>query len=102
MSQRIFAPGDWVVYSRTKHNTHPSGRARDIHPAPHGDDYAYRVDKFWSVSQVLPGGHILLQTPRGRTHQVDAEDPNLRHANWLERIYYRSRFLRSEAASPAV
>jgi hypothetical protein len=88
-----FKQGDWVVFCRMKHKTHPSRRARDIHPAANGDDYSYHVEKFWLVQDVLTNGQLLLQTRRGKQHVVDANDPNLRHATWLDRIRYPSRFI---------
>ena len=87
-----FKRGDWVVFCRMKHKTHPGRRARDIHPAANGDDYTYYVEKFWLVLDVLSNGQLLLQTRRGKQHVVDANDPNLRHATWLDRIRYPSRF----------
>ena len=98
MSQRIFKPGDRVVYCRMKHKSHPSRRARDVHPAANGDDYSYYIEKFWVVQQVCDDGRLLLQTPRGKTHLVSPDDPNLRHASWLDKIRHRSRFLQSAAA----
>ncbi|MCA9101407.1 MAG: hypothetical protein KDA63_09670, partial [Planctomycetales bacterium] len=68
----------------------------------HGDDYSYYVEKFWVVLDVLADGRLLLQTPRGKQHLVEAADPNLRRANWLERIRYRDRFQRSETAGNTV
>ena len=97
MFRRAYRPGDRVVYCRMKHKTHPSRRARDVRPSVHGDDYSYYVEKFWVVSEVLPDGRLCLRTPRGRKHVVDADDPNLRHASWLDKIRYRYRFLRSAA-----
>ena len=87
-----FKRGDWVVFCQMKHKTHPGRRARDVHPAANGDDYSYYVEKFWVVLDVLTNGRLLLQTRRGKQHVVDADDPNLRHATWLDRIRHRSRF----------
>lgn len=98
MPQRPFKRGDRVVYCRMKHKTHPSRRARGIHPALHGDNYTYYIEKFWVVSDVLANGRLLLKTPRGKKHVIDANDPKLRYASWIERIRYRQRFLRSDAA----
>ena len=98
MFRRAFQQGDRIVFCRMKHKTHPSRRAREIRPAAHGDDYIYYVEKFWVVSDVLSDGRLLLQTPRGRKHIVDADDPNLRHATWLDKIRHRYRFLRSASA----
>ena len=97
MRQRTYQPGDRVVYRRMKHKTHPSRRARGIHPALNGDDYSYYVEKFWVVLDVLENDRVLLRTPRGRQHIVSVDDPKLRYANWIERIRYRANFLRSEA-----
>ena len=97
-----FKRGDWVVFCRMKHKTHPGRRARDVHPAPNGDDYTYYVEKYWVVVDVLDDGRLKLQTPRGKTHVVDPDDPNLRHASLLDRIRNRSRFLQIPAADHSV
>jgi len=91
MLWRSFQPGDRVVYRKPKHTTHPGRRAKEIQPTPKGDYYAYVVDKFWIVRKVLANGSLLLETRRGKTHVVDANDPNLRRSTMLDRIRYRSR-----------
>lgn len=87
-----FKKGDWVVFCRMKHTTHPGRRARDVHPSAHGDNYTYYVEKYWVVLDVLAGGQLLLQTRRGKQHVVDSTDPNLRPATWLDRLRHPSRF----------
>lgn len=102
MLRRTFRTGDRVVYCRMRHKTQPGRRARAVQPARHGDDYSYYVEKFWVVLEVRDDGQLLLQTPRGKRHWVDADDPKLRHASWIERIRYRDRFQRSEMAGHVV
>ncbi len=87
-----FSPGDQVVYRKLKHSVAPGPRARDVDPAPHGEEYSYRVDKFWIVVETQADNHVLLETRRGKQHGVDCTDPNLRHAHWWERLLYRGRF----------
>jgi hypothetical protein len=84
--------GDPVIFCVTKHSRRPGRRAKSIHPAPHGDDYTYQVDKFWVVAAILDDGKLLLRTRRGKTHDVKVNDPNLRHATWWERLWYGDRF----------
>ena len=102
MAHQAFRRGDRVVYCLTKHKTHPGRRACDVHPAAHGDDYSYYVQKCWVVCDILADGRVMLRTPRGKTRLVHASDPNLRHASWLERIRYRHRFLRCDVSSSVV
>jgi hypothetical protein len=90
--RRPFNRGDWVVFRRMKHTTRPGRRARDVYATQNGDTYDYFIDKFWVVIEVLADGRLMLQTRRGKTHAVDANDFNLRHANWWDRLRYRSRF----------
>jgi len=90
--QRQYQPGDWVIYRKTKYSTHPGPRAQHVSPAQHGEKYAYTVDKFWVVSDVLDDGRLVLKTRRGKEHVVDADDHDLHRANWWERLIYRSRF----------
>jgi hypothetical protein len=85
-------PGDQVIYRKQKHSTHPGRRAADVDPAPHGDDYAYQVDKFWTVIAVEPGGEVLVCTRRGKRLTIRADDPALRRAQWWERLLFRHRF----------
>lgn len=102
MSQRRFRQGDRVVFTRMKHDTQPVPRARRVRPTANGEDYVYTIEKFWVVADVLGDGQLVLQTPRGKKRRVDIDDPSLRHANWIERLRYRERFIRSEAGgSPA-
>ena len=80
--------------SFTKPNTAKSpvlapGKSR---PTPHGDDYAYVVDKYWLVKECREDGTVVLVTRRGKEHLVKADSPNLRHANWWERFVHKNRF----------
>lgn len=81
-----------VIYAMPKRSRQPGPRARSIHPAPMGDDYAYVVDKFWVVAEMIGDDQVLLKTRRGKTRIVQIEDPLLRKARWWERWRHRSRF----------
>ena len=83
--------GDPVIYTATKHGTHPGRRAREIRPEPQGEAYVYAVDKFWTVTDTR-GRQIVLTTRRGKVHLVDADDPHLRRPSWWQRLIYRNRF----------
>lgn len=85
-------PGDQIIYRMPKHSVHPGSRARDVRPAPHGEDYAYYVDKFWIVTAVRPNGDVVAQTRGAKRHFLRADDPALRRAAWWERFRYRNRF----------
>src|SRR5690349_13397043 len=73
-----FRPGDVVVYRKQKNSVHPGPHARDIQPAPHGDSYAYAVEKFWRVEAVRPDHTLVVRTRKGKQHTIAADDPNLR------------------------
>ena len=90
---RPFNPGDWIVYRKTKHSSHPGPRATNVTPAKSGDLYGYTVDKFWIVRRVNPDGQVVLETRTGKQHTVPADDPALRKASWWHRLRYRARFL---------
>jgi hypothetical protein len=92
MWQRPFKAGDLVVYRRRKNTTHPGRRAQDVEASPHGDLYQYFVEKSWVVERVEADGSLLLKTRRGKTHVVEPDDPNLRHATFWDRLRYRKRF----------
>lgn len=91
--RQAYAPGDWVVYRKSKRSSTPGPRAQHVVASSKGEKYSYVVDKFWVVESVLPGDQLLMRTRRGKCHQISAEDPNLRRANWFWRLVYRHRFL---------
>ncbi|MBI2193747.1 MAG: hypothetical protein HYU36_17365 [Planctomycetes bacterium] len=93
--------GDRVVYHKTKHSTHPTSRAQDMHPAEHGDEYSYIVDKYWTVVRVLDDRTIEVRTRKGKVHHLDVNDPLLRKAGPLESWWYRDQFPSVEAIVPA-
>lgn len=101
MLERSFKPGDKVVYRKRKHTTHPGRRAKQVQPAAKGDYYAYVVDKFWMVRKVLDNGRLLLETRRGKTHEINPCDPNLRRATLWDRIRYPARLAELEQLESA-
>ena len=92
MNSGRFQIGDWVIYHKTKRSEHPGPRARNVRSMPRGDGYAYIVDKFWIVAELLPEGRLLLKTRQGKEHVVPADDPQLHRARWWERLVHRERF----------
>jgi hypothetical protein len=86
-----FRPGEWVIYRKHKHGASPGPRATDIEPEPKGEAYSYCVDKYWVVIAV-DGNAVVVGTRRGKQHVFEADDPNLRHARWWEKIVFRDRF----------
>jgi len=97
MWRRPFRPGDFVVFRRTKHTTHPGRRAQDVEATLHGDYYDYFIEKIWIVVDVESDGTLLVKTPRGKTHVVRQDDPNLRHPTLWDRLRYRARFAQLQA-----
>jgi len=85
-------PGDWAVYRKSKRSTNPGRRACRVKANSKGETYAYIVEKFWVVERVLPNGNLVLRTARGKTHQIDPEDPNLIRPSLLARIRWGERF----------
>ena len=85
-------PGDWAVYRKSKRSTNPGRRACRVKANAKGETYAYVVEKFWVVERVLPNGNLILRTARGKTHQIDPEDPNLLRPNLLARLRWGERF----------
>ncbi|GIW78837.1 MAG: hypothetical protein KatS3mg105_0644 [Gemmatales bacterium] len=95
-----FDVGDLVVYRKHKFTSHPGPRAKHIAPAPHGDSYSYLVDKFWIVTELSENQkEMVLMTRTGKKHRVSVDDPNVRHANWWERLFLRHRFPKLPAAA---
>ncbi len=87
-----FVPGDPVIFCVSKISTDPGPRAKDIHPAVHGETYSYLVPKFWRVESTNPDGSLVLVTRRGKRHTVIPDDPRLRAASFWERWLYNTRF----------
>lgn len=86
---RGFRRHELVVYEKAKHGTHPGPRARNVRPAVHGDTYVYTVDKYWIVVEAVEGRPLVLRTPAGKLHEIDASDPRLRRPTWRERLWLR-------------
>ena len=84
--------GDWMIYRKTKRSNQPGPRAKGVRSAQRGDDYAYTVDKFWVVAEIIDDERIQLRTRQGKEHVISMGDPQLRRANWWERFLYRDRF----------
>ena len=89
--------GDWVVYRKTKHSTTPGPRATNINPSPGGEEYSYQVDKYWIGAEVH-SDHFVLETRRGKRHEVSKDDPNLRRPSLWQRWWHRDRFVRQAMA----
>ncbi len=101
---RAYAPGDWVIYRKSKRSATPSPRAQEIYADSKGEKYSYVVEKYWIIERVLEGDRLLLRTRRGKLVELNALDVNLRHANFIERFIHRHRFrnaLEQEAVSNA-
>lgn len=92
MKPRRFRVDDRIVYRKTKNSVRPGQNARLIAPATNGDGYSYCIDKFWVVASVFPDGTLLAKTRRGKLHRLSADDPNLRHATFLEAFFDGFRF----------
>ncbi len=86
--------GDPVVFRMPKRSSSPGPRAAKIDPEPHGEDYRYYVDKYWTVAETRDDGQLVLRTRRGKTHVLDPEHPELRPANLWERLFKKKRFPR--------
>ncbi len=87
-----YEPGDWVVMRVNKRSPHPGPRAEEVEPEPMGEGYQYKVDKYWTVADVLPEGAVVVRTRRGKRRVIHTGNPALRHANLWERLTLRSRF----------
>ncbi len=70
----------------------PGPRASRVQASTKGEYYSYVVNKFWIVDRIQTDGQLVLRTRRGKTHVIPADDPNLRHANWFDRLLWRGRF----------
>ena len=87
-----YDPGDHVVYRKVKVSAHPTRRAENVQPSPHGEDYTYAVDKYWTVTRYLDPHTIEIKTRTGKLRQLPEDDPNLRKAHLTEEFFKRDRF----------
>jgi len=87
---KTFYIGQIVVYQKPKCSTHPGPRAHDVHPAEHGDNYTYVVDKFWKVVG-LSEVEIVLKTRQGKEHVIKLDDELIRKLHWWEKILFKTK-----------
>lgn len=87
-----YETGDRVVYQKSKVSSHPSPRAEDVRPAPHGDDYSYAIEKYWTVSDVIDENTIEVVTRTGKRHRLKVTDPSLRKASAWELLRKQDDF----------
>ena len=84
--------GEFVVFSKLKTSSHPSPRAKAIHPAQHGEYYSYIIEKFWKVVQVIDDETIEVETRRGKRHRLNKNTLLMRKAGLLHQLFSRHRF----------
>ena len=90
---REFKIGDYVIFRRLRSANRPSRKATRIRPSLRGESYAFVVNKYWIVDDLIDDEElVLLRTPKGKTISVSIHDPSLRHATIVERWLYRRRF----------
>lgn len=92
---KSFRKDDWVIFRTTKHSAHPGRRAHSVFPAEKGEEYTYCVDKFWIVDDIKDDSdqlRVVVRTRRGKERILDAGDPRLRHATWIEKFLFGHRF----------
>lgn len=87
-----FKRGDLLIYKKQKHSDHPGPRAHSTAASVQDGVFSYVVDKYWIVVDVCEDGTLEVQTRGGKRHRLHADDPNLRHATWWQRIWNRSRY----------
>jgi hypothetical protein len=93
----MYQPGDRVVYTATKHSSHPGPRAEAVAPEPNGEGYSYHVKKYWRVVDVRNDGTLIVVTRRGKQRAIPTSDAHLRPARWWESFFLRGRFPQPEA-----
>ena len=89
---KTYKPGDRVIYRKPKRSSNPTPRAKDLHPAEHGEAYSYAVDKYWAVTRNLDKDRIEVMTRTGKLHEIQTDDPRLKKASILESLFYSNRF----------
>lgn len=94
---RQFKQGDLLVYKKQKHSRNPGQRAHDVAPAVQDGQFMYVVDKYWRVAEVHADGTLEVETRQGKRHRLTPDDPNLRHANWWQRLRHRTRFPQAQS-----
>lgn len=59
-----------------------------------GETYSYVIDRLWKVIRVNPDGSLIALGPKGKEHHLEADDPHIEKAGWLQRSRYRLRMHR--------
>ncbi len=101
MSGHRYGVGDKVVYTRDKYTSRPGPRAKNLSPARNGESYQYQVEKYWRVTEVHSNNTVVLCTRRGKTHVTTFDDPRLRPATWMERLWKSALFPALPSSSTA-
>lgn len=89
---RTYHKGDRIIYRKSKMSEHPGPRAQQVYPSSHGEQYAYLVDKFWTVVDIREDGTLVVTTRKGKLHELQPEDPLLRKAGWKDCLLHGRRF----------
>jgi hypothetical protein len=63
-----------------------------VYPSAHGEEYSYVVDKYWTVEREVDETTVEVRTRRGKRHRLSRDDPHLKRARILDRIFHASRF----------
>ncbi len=92
--------GEPVIYRKCKYSSHPGRRACEVIPSRRGEDYLYRVDKFWMVAETRDDDTVVLVTRSGKRHVVRRDDPMLRRPSIWERLRFADRFPRQAVLAP--
>ncbi|HEY1583531.1 MAG TPA: hypothetical protein VGF73_10580 [Chthoniobacterales bacterium] len=87
---RRLQPGTPIVYRVLESSRRPGRHAYQIASAAHGDSYL--TNRYWRVEEVRPDGSIVARTPLMEQQILRPDDPNLRRANFLDRLRYAARF----------
>ena len=84
--------GDFIIFRKWKSSTHPSPRAKDIHPTQFGETYYYGIDKYWKVVEIVDDHTIEIETRRGKRHRIETADVQFRRAGVLDKLLHGKRF----------
>jgi hypothetical protein len=84
--------GDFIIVQKWKSSTHPSPRAKNLHPSPKGEMYMYEIEKYWKVVRIVDDKTIEVETRRGKRYQIEKDSFPGRKAGFFDKLFHRDRF----------
>ncbi len=91
MGQR-YRVGDKIVYLCEQHTKQPAPHAKHVFAERRGELYQYQIASYATVVRVWANERLEVEADSGELRVIGTNDPCLRRANWIERLFLARRF----------